>query len=262
MKTIHTTSFTLLGLLGQHAETGSLKLAPAADMTMVVIDAVNMGQMTISDPQIVTVRVTAEELRDLAAHLTTVANELDRMVAPLCEIAEPLSLEDALDIARGIIALEQEKDGLPDFSEEMSAKMTEINQDVALLARAGWQIDGLKTRLLAEQKEPDGHADGCGCGTAGPDLGTPPAGAPVEQTQPEQQQQEGGDSDEYEFITATRDAEGNLSWSYRAKGADRPGSQAHDEDVSEWSDDDIRDLTMSTLGVPEHQRDLIVIEND
>jgi hypothetical protein len=101
----------------------------------------------------------------------------------------------------------------------------------------------------------------CGCGEHAAAPSAPPVAD--EQEQPEQQQQEGpDDSDEYEFITATRSADGDLSWSYRAKGSDRPGSQAHDEDVSEWSDEDIIELTMTTLGVPEHQRDLIKIEND
>lgn len=68
-----------------------------------------------------------------------------------------------------------------------------------------------------------------------------------------------GEGEEYEFITAEIDC-GELSWHYKIKGAQVPGTQDHDEDVSDWSDEDIRNLTMTTLQVPEHQRNLINIE--
>jgi hypothetical protein len=71
-----------------------------------------------------------------------------------------------------------------------------------------------------------------------------------------------GEGTEYEYITATVDC-GDLSWSYKVKGAQMPGRLDHDDDdVTDWDDKDIRDLTMTTLEVPEHQRDLIEIEYD
>ncbi len=47
---------------------------------------------------------------------------------------------------------------------------------------------------------------------------------------------------------------------YRLVGNKIEGHQAHDEDVSEWSEADIRDCTSQSLDVPEDQWDLIEIK--
>lgn len=63
----------------------------------------------------------------------------------------------------------------------------------------------------------------------------------------------------YEKITAVVDC-GNLRWEYRVAGAKKDGGQRHDEDVEHWDKRDIVDLTMTTLGVPADQRELIKVE--
>lgn len=85
---------------------------------------------------------------------------------------------------------------------------------------------------------------------------------PQQEQQQQQQEQQEGDAGEYEWITADVDIEGDLVWRYRAKGASVDGNMSHDEDVSAWEDSEIIDLTISTLSVPEHQRDLIKVERE
>lgn len=63
----------------------------------------------------------------------------------------------------------------------------------------------------------------------------------------------------YSWIKATV-MEGKLSWSYRACECEVDGSQSFDdEDVSNWSDDDIRDLTTLMLDVHADQVGMIEI---
>lgn len=62
----------------------------------------------------------------------------------------------------------------------------------------------------------------------------------------------------YAYITAQIDC-GTLTWKYQVEGM-KHSSMRHDEDVSEWSDSDIKDVTMSMLGVDEDQRSLIEIQ--
>jgi hypothetical protein len=76
---------------------------------------------------------------------------------------------------------------------------------------------------------------------------------------PEETEDKPGEGEEYESITATVDC-GELSWRYKVKGAQVPGRLAHDEDVTDWSDEDIVNLTMSMLEVPEHQRSLVKVQ--
>jgi hypothetical protein len=68
-----------------------------------------------------------------------------------------------------------------------------------------------------------------------------------------------GEGEEYESITAEVDG-GELTWHYKVKGAQMRGSQSYEEGVYDMTDEDIIELTMSELSVPEHQRSLINVE--
>lgn len=65
--------------------------------------------------------------------------------------------------------------------------------------------------------------------------------------------------DRYEYITAVVDC-GSLHWEYKHVGADRPGRMSHDEEVEDWEKEQIIDVTMTSLSVPEDQRDLVSVE--
>lgn len=65
--------------------------------------------------------------------------------------------------------------------------------------------------------------------------------------------------DRYEHITAVVDC-GSLHWEYKLVGALTPGRMDHDEDVEEWDNEQIIDVTMTTLTVPEDQRALVSVE--
>ena len=54
-------------------------------------------------------------------------------------------------------------------------------------------------------------------------------------------------TDRYEYIKATVDGEGNLSMEYKLPGV-KQGRQSHDEDVSEWTDDEIRICVRQIIG--------------
>lgn len=62
----------------------------------------------------------------------------------------------------------------------------------------------------------------------------------------------------YEYIRATVDC-GDLTIRYQVKGNPSPGRMDHDEDVSDFTDDEIKDLIVMLLDVPDKQKDLIVI---
>jgi hypothetical protein len=55
------------------------------------------------------------------------------------------------------------------------------------------------------------------------------------------------------------DDEGRLSMTYRWSHLDVDGHDSHDEDVSDWSDRDIRDLVASLIGI-ENEGDIEKIE--
>ena len=63
----------------------------------------------------------------------------------------------------------------------------------------------------------------------------------------------------FEWIRAIVDC-GSLRWQYKVNTSDVVGGDAHDEDISDWTDDDIKDMTCSMLGVKDDQRDLIEIQ--
>jgi len=57
------------------------------------------------------------------------------------------------------------------------------------------------------------------------------------------------DEDHYEYITAEIVEGSQLNWTYKVVGLDTEGSMSHDEDVTGWSDHDIRELTRAMLNV-------------
>lgn len=66
--------------------------------------------------------------------------------------------------------------------------------------------------------------------------------------------------DEYEWIKA-RVLEGReLIWTYKLTDTSVWGSDSFDEEVSEYTEDEIRELTMDYLDVPKHQKHLIDVE--
>jgi len=62
----------------------------------------------------------------------------------------------------------------------------------------------------------------------------------------------------YEYIKAIIDC-GSLRWEYLIAGYDVKGRDAHDEDVSDWTEEEILTLTKNMLDVPEDQADRIEI---
>lgn len=66
----------------------------------------------------------------------------------------------------------------------------------------------------------------------------------------------------YSFIHAYVFNGENLVWKWRLKDADVDGSLAHDEDVSAWSDDDIRESTIANLDLNKAEAKIIEIIRD
>lgn len=62
----------------------------------------------------------------------------------------------------------------------------------------------------------------------------------------------------YEYVRAIRDAEGNLRWEYKLHG-NISARMSHDDDVSEYSEQDIVRLTASMLSVEEHEIGVIEV---
>lgn len=65
--------------------------------------------------------------------------------------------------------------------------------------------------------------------------------------------------DGYEYIKAIVDC-GELRWEYKVKGGLCPGSMHHEEDVSEYTEEQIIDLTCEVLTVEDNQRDLVEVQ--
>lgn len=64
-------------------------------------------------------------------------------------------------------------------------------------------------------------------------------------------------SEQYQFIKATVDC-GELTWEYALEGRS-PQRMIHDEDVDDWTDEDIVDLTVDMLSVDPTQRGIIEV---
>lgn len=66
---------------------------------------------------------------------------------------------------------------------------------------------------------------------------------------------------QYEFIKAI--VSGNsLRWEYKLAGNRVVGRQSHDEDVSNWSEREILDLTYQILDVSEPEKDVVQVQYD
>ena len=65
----------------------------------------------------------------------------------------------------------------------------------------------------------------------------------------------------YEYVNAIICC-GELRWKYKVEGCDVSGSMPHDEDVSDWTDEEIIDLTCNMLDVSDDQRGLIEVIRD
>jgi hypothetical protein len=66
------------------------------------------------------------------------------------------------------------------------------------------------------------------------------------------------EQESYEFIRAHADC-GELRWEYKLESSDVVGRMKHDEDIEDWSDDDIKQVTEMMLGIPEDQVDKIEV---
>ncbi len=63
----------------------------------------------------------------------------------------------------------------------------------------------------------------------------------------------------YEWIKATIEC-GELIVTYQIEGESKPRSSPHDDEIaSDYTDDEIRDLTVVMLDVPDGQRDMIEV---
>ena len=67
-------------------------------------------------------------------------------------------------------------------------------------------------------------------------------------------------SNKYKWITATIDScTGMLRMDYRVEGLDIDGCDNHDEDVSTWTDNEIKDMVQLFLDVPPEHKDMIQV---
>ncbi len=66
------------------------------------------------------------------------------------------------------------------------------------------------------------------------------------------------ENESYEYVRAIADC-GELRWEYKISGNDSQGSMSHDEPVDDYSEDDIRDLTVSMLDIPDDKKEEIEI---
>ena len=67
------------------------------------------------------------------------------------------------------------------------------------------------------------------------------------------------ETEKYEYIRALIDGE-DLTMEHKTEGNPVKGRTDHDEDVSDWSEEDVRDLIVALLGVSEEQRGIIDIQ--
>lgn len=65
-----------------------------------------------------------------------------------------------------------------------------------------------------------------------------------------------------EYCRARVDFEGNLTLKYRWSKLKVEGSMAHDENVLDWSDDDIVDLVADLVGIPDEEVEKVEVLRD
>lgn len=63
----------------------------------------------------------------------------------------------------------------------------------------------------------------------------------------------------YEYVKARVDC-GELCWEYKLIGSYIVGRMAHDEDVSDWSENQIVDVTCLMLDVDKDQRKIVEVQ--
>jgi hypothetical protein len=67
------------------------------------------------------------------------------------------------------------------------------------------------------------------------------------------------DEERFEYVRAIVDC-GTLRWEYKLIDSFHTGRMEHDEDVTEWTEQDIIDLTCRMLYVPDDNRDVVRVE--
>lgn len=67
-------------------------------------------------------------------------------------------------------------------------------------------------------------------------------------------------TERYEYIKAIVDCDGELCWEWRLVGSSVIGRLRHDENVAEWSDKEITNLTLQMLCVEQDDRSLVRVE--
>ena len=67
------------------------------------------------------------------------------------------------------------------------------------------------------------------------------------------------ETEKYDYIRALIDGE-DLTIEHKIEGNPVKGRTDHDEDVSDWIEDDVRDLIVTLLGVSDEQRGIIDIQ--
>lgn len=71
------------------------------------------------------------------------------------------------------------------------------------------------------------------------------------------------ESDDEQFEHFSIDVEGGKAVArYKVEGAEVEGSDAFDEDVSDWTDDDLLDHAQAICGLPESQRGIVQINRE
>ena len=66
-------------------------------------------------------------------------------------------------------------------------------------------------------------------------------------------------NERYEYIKVHVDCDGEVSWESKLVDNWRVARMTHDDDVSDFSEQDIRDLTVAMLDVPKDQVELIEV---
>ena len=64
-------------------------------------------------------------------------------------------------------------------------------------------------------------------------------------------------SERYEYVRAIVGTDGELRWESKLVGNWRVACMDHDEDISDYTEDEIRDVTAAMFDVPADERDII-----
>lgn len=176
MKIIHALTFDLIAQLQKNNATGQSRLDPAADMTFVFSEKVETDNSTAQDAQIVTVRTTAAQLREIADNMIFAARRIDELVGPLSTAGHVIDHDDALTLAR-------EAHEVLTLTSAPTLRVNTAKRIKDDLAKAGWNFDALVDQFQALDAAAAGEPapgkicrPGCPCETP-PDLGPEPGTA-------------------------------------------------------------------------------------